>query len=211
MPRRWKLCGSTAIAAALATALVAAGCGEDDEGAAAAETDGAFITEMTAHHEAAIEMADVARGRAEHRQVRELADAIVATQGEEIQAIGAMHERMFGEPLHGANHGTLGMPAHEMGMDMDPMHLEDAEPFDQAFIDALVPHHQGAIRMARIELERGEDPELQDLAAAIIGAQSREIAQMNQWRERWYGAPSPAGGVPPEEETESPTHEEMGH
>ena len=213
MSTRWKLFGSVAIVALLATAFIAAGCGDDDddEGAPAAETDGAFIAEMTTHHEAAIEMAEIAQDRAEHKQVRDLADAIVAAQSEEIEGMEAMHERMFGEPPHGADHGTLGMAEHEMGMDMDPMHLEDAEPFDQAFIDAMIPHHQGAIRMARIELERGEDPELQDLAAAIIDAQSREIAQMNEWRERWYGAPSPAGGVPPEEETESPTHEEMGH
>lgn len=87
---------------------------------------------MTTHHEAAIEMAEIAQERAEHREVRELADAIAATQGEEIGAMEAMHERMFGEPLHQADHGTLGMAAHEMGMDMDPMHLKDAKPFDRA-------------------------------------------------------------------------------
>jgi hypothetical protein len=53
--------------------------------------------------------------------------------------------------------------------------------------------------MARIELEEGEDPELNDLAQLIITAQSGEITQMNQLREQWYGAPSPAGGVPEEE------------
>ena len=207
-----KLIGALALVAVLATALVAAGCGDDDgETAAAAETDGAFIVEMTAHHEAAIEMAEIAQERAQHQEVRDLADAIIATQGEEIQAMGAMHERMFGEPLHGADHGTLGMAAHEMGMDMNPMHLQDGKPFDRAFIDAMVPHHQGAIRMARIELERGEDPQVQDLAEAIIDAQSREIEAMNRWRERWYGAPSPAGGVPSADETEAPMHEEMGH
>jgi uncharacterized protein (DUF305 family) len=205
------LFGAFALMAVLATALVAAGCGDDDDETAAAETDGAFIAEMTTHHEAAIEMAEIAQERAQHKEVRELADAIVATQGEEIQAIGAMHERMFGEPLHEADHGTLGMAAHEMGMDMEPMHLEDAKPFDRAFIDAMIPHHQGAIRMARVELERGEDPELQDLAEAIIDAQSGEIEEMNAWRERWYGAPSPAGGVPSADETEAPSHEEMGH
>jgi uncharacterized protein (DUF305 family) len=34
------------------------------------------------------------------------------------------------------------------------------------------------------------------LAESILGAQAREIENMNAWRERWYGAPSPAGGVP---------------
>lgn len=211
MSTKWKLLPAIALLV-VATALVAAGCGDDDDDTAAGtETDGAFIAEMTTHHEAAIEMAAIAQERAEHKEVRELADAIVAAQGEEIQAMGVMHERMFGEPLQGADHGTLGMPAHEMGMDMDPMHLEDAEPFDRAFIDAMIPHHQGAIRMARVELELGEDPQLQDLAQAITEAQSREIDEMNAWRERWYGAASPAGGVPPTDESAAPSHEAMGH
>ena len=34
---------------------------------------------------------------------------------------------------------------------------------------------------------------------------------MNQWRMEWYGAESPAGGVPEEGETAAPSHEEMGH
>jgi len=34
------------------------------------------------------------------------------------------------------------------------IHLEEAIPFDRAFIDAMIPHHQGAIRMARLELAR---------------------------------------------------------
>ena len=63
--------------------------------------------------------------------------------------------------------------------------------------------------MARIELESGQDQELKDLATAIIEAQSAEIEEMNAWREQWYGAPSPAGGIP--EEGETPSHEEMGH
>jgi uncharacterized protein (DUF305 family) len=53
----------------------------------------------------------------------------------------------------------------------------------------MIPHHQGAIRMARIELAQGEDEELTELATAIIEAQSHEIEEMNSWRERWYGAP----------------------
>jgi uncharacterized protein (DUF305 family) len=94
---------------------------------------------------------------------------------------------------------------------VDVAALEKARPFDLTFIDTMIPHHQGAIRMARIELERGSDEELANLATAIIEAQSREIEEMNAWRERWYGSPSPAGGVPPADEAEAPSHEEAGH
>jgi uncharacterized protein (DUF305 family) len=92
---------------------------------------------------------------------------------------------------------TLGLTMDEMGMSMEGPDLATAKPFDRAFIDAMVPHHQGAIRMARAQLARGEDRELLTLAAAIVTAQEREIRRMNAWRTRWYGAASPAGGVPP--------------
>jgi uncharacterized protein (DUF305 family) len=73
----------------------------------------------------------------------------------------------------------------------------------------MIPHHQGAILMAQVVLERGSDGEIQELAEAIIAAQSREIEQMNEWRERWYGARSPAGGVPAG--GGMPAHDMMGH
>ena len=74
--------------------------------------------------------------------------------------------------------------------------LERAKPFDRAFIDAMVPHHRGAIRMARVALGKAEDRELRRLARSIITTQSDEIVDMNAWRKRWYGAATPkkAGG-----------------
>ena len=65
--------------------------------------------------------------------------------------------------------------------------------------------------MAQVELADGQDQEVKDLAQSVIDAQSREIEQMNQWREQWYGSPSPAGGVPTMSDDEMPSHEEMGH
>jgi uncharacterized protein (DUF305 family) len=200
-----------AAAAVLALALVA-GCGDDDDDGAAdsAQTDGAFLTQMAVHHEAAIDMAETAQAHAQHAEIRALADDIIAAQSEEIGQMDAMHGRLFGGPMEGAGHGTLGMSSHEMGMDMDAMMgLEDAKPFDRAFIDAMIPHHQGAILMAQVVLERGSDGEIQELAEAIIAAQSREIEQMNEWRGRWYGARSPAGGVPAG--GGMPAHDMMGH
>jgi uncharacterized protein (DUF305 family) len=210
MSTRWTLFGAIAIVA-LATTLVAAGCGDDDEETAAAETDGAFMVEMTAHHQSAIEMAEIAEGRAEHTEVRRLAGNIITTQSDEIDQLEAIHQGLFAEPVAEGDHGTLGLEPHEAGMEMDESELETAKPFDRAFIDMMVPHHQGAIRMARIQLDQGQNPQLHDLAQAIIDAQSREIEEMNAWREQWYGAPSPAGGVPPADEAEAPSHEEMGH
>jgi uncharacterized protein (DUF305 family) len=91
---------------------------------------------------------------------------------------------------------TLGLTAEESGMDMDMHDLHGAKPFDRMFIDMMIPHHQGAIRMARAERADGKNRRLRRIARDIVRDQAKEIRRMNSWRKAWYGAPSPAGGVP---------------
>lgn len=181
----------------VAGALGACGSdGEDSESSAdAQEADREFIAGMVPHHESAIDMAEVAQEQGENPEVRRLADDIVSAQEAEIADLRAAHERIFGEPL--ADQDEMS------GMEADVDALRGAKPFDREFIDMMIPHHQEAILMARTELAEGEDPELQEIATAVIDAQSREIDEMNSWREEWYGAPSPAGGVPAEDEESS--------
>ncbi|WP_022927229.1 DUF305 domain-containing protein [Patulibacter americanus] len=167
--------------------------------------DRAFVAQMIPHHEMAVDMAREAPERAEHVQLRTLARSITTDQEREIDALRAAAKRLGVQPAAGhgahatmeADAKTLGLAMDDMGMSMEGPDLATAKPFDRAFIDAMVPHHQGAIRMARAQLARGEDPELRKLATAIVTAQEREIRRMNAWRTQWHGAASPAGGVPP--------------
>ncbi|MEW9835004.1 CopM family metallochaperone [Mesorhizobium marinum] len=64
------------------------------------------------------------------------------------------------------------------------MAVEMTGDVDVDFMRAMIPHHQGAIDMARIVLEYGKDPETRKLAEEIVKAQESEIAFMNDWLER---------------------------
>ncbi|MBS0018485.1 MAG: DUF305 domain-containing protein [Arthrospira sp. SH-MAG29] len=85
--------------------------------------------------------------------------------------------------------GTMNHQQHMNHGDMDHGHLDLGpadENYDLRFIDAMIPHHEGAIIMAQEVLAKSDRPELQNLAAEIIQAQASEIAQMREWRQGWY-------------------------
>src|SRR3989338_5050684 len=67
---------------------------------------------------------------------------------------------------------------------------------DQHFIVQMIPHHEGAIAMAEIALERSKRPEIISLANGIIEAQTREITDMRAWYQSWFDSAPPEGGMP---------------
>jgi uncharacterized protein (DUF305 family) len=78
-------------------------------------------------------------------------------------------------------------PADQAFMDamesmMHNMEVSGTGNADQDFVTMMVPHHQGAIDMAKVELQYGKDPMLRQLAQSIISAQEKEIAEMKEWQ-----------------------------
>lgn len=60
---------------------------------------------------------------------------------------------------------------------------------DHDFVAMMIPHHQGAIDMARFELANGKDPAMRKLAEAIVSAQENEINEMQAWQKATSGNP----------------------
>jgi hypothetical protein len=72
-----------------------------------------------------------------------------------------------------------------MGM-MKPEQLANSKPFDRAFVDAMIPHPQSTIEIARVASKKSKNPEIEELAENIVSTQKREIETMKQWRREWY-------------------------
>ncbi len=149
-------------------------------------SDRAFIDAMVPHHQGAIVMAKVALKNAEHEEIKELSRNIVSTQQSEIEELKSIKKEEFGTsnvPMEMSPQQMRGM-----GMMMNPQRLSKREPFDEAFIDAMIPHHQSAIYMSQVAQEESKIPEIKELAENIVDAQKREIEQMKQWRKQWYSS-----------------------
>jgi uncharacterized protein (DUF305 family) len=69
----------------------------------------------------------------------------------------------------------------KMMKDMDRPYTGDA---DKDFVAHMIPHHEGAVHMAQVQLKYGKDPELRKMARDIIQAQQKEIAFMKKWQAR---------------------------
>lgn len=94
---------------------------------------------------------------------------------------------------------------HEMSMRsmMDQMSAglkgKTGDAFDKAFLEEMIPHHEGAVVMAKQVLATSKRPELIKLANDIIAAQNKEILMMNTWLTSWFSST----------QTQKPTSDEM--
>jgi uncharacterized protein (DUF305 family) len=86
-------------------------------------------------------------------------------------------------PAEGDAESTKAYKQADMDM-MQGMAVEYTGNADADFRLKMIPHHQGAIAMAKVALEHGTDPDTKLLAEAIIAAQEREIAEMQAWLEK---------------------------
>ena len=112
---------------------------------------------------------------------------------------GNMHGMMHGtQSQSGAGHGGHGsadgpqgdrgpssLAFHGINQKMhEGMNITFTGNADADFVNGMIPHHQGAVEMAKVVLAFGKDPEIRKLAETIIQAQESEIAMMRAWLKR---------------------------
>lgn len=152
-----------------------------------------FIDAMIPHHQGAIAMAQVAQEKSTRPEIKQLAQAIITAQEQEIQQMQSWRKAWYPNAGEQAvmydDSMKMDMPMSEQ-MRSDMMMSGDLgaadDQFDLRFIDAMIPHHEGALVMAQEALEKSDRPEIKQLAQNILRSQQQEIDQMKAWKQSWY-------------------------
>ena len=150
-------------------------------------TDVGFAQGMIPHHAQAIEMADLALTNTKNPDVLALANTIKAAQSPEIEKLsgwlGDWGQTIPSTASGSMDHDMTGMGGMMMdGMmsqaDMDRLETSTGTEFDRLWLELMIQHHEGAVKMSKSEVAGGKNPDAIALAQAIIASQQAEITTM---------------------------------
>lgn len=173
---------------------------------AMAEFDQIYIDMMIPHHESIIAMAEAALPRLTDERLREIAEAIIATQEPEIAELRDLRQRFYGSAdiaaMDAANMAMMDEAMPEMGSMAEMARLMDstalvsaicaAEDTDLTFIELTIAHHEMAVAGSETALDAAIHPEIRDVAERVITAQEREIETLTEIRQELTGGATPA-------------------
>ena len=153
------------------------------------QADVTFAQQMIPHHQQAVEMAKLVPSHSTNQKVLELSSQIQQAQDPEIQKMTGWLQtwgapapttgmNMPGMNMPGMDHGS--MPGMMTSDDMTKLGQVKGAAFNRLWLQMMIQHHQGAVEMAKTELQQGASNEAKQLAQQIIDTQQKEIATMNQ-------------------------------
>jgi uncharacterized protein (DUF305 family) len=143
-----------------------------------------WMSQMIAHHNIAVDMANFVLKNGKGAKVKQAAQSIVQTQSLEVKLMTVWLKSWYStkpdaaqmklmlvdmQPMVDASQGK--MAGHDMPMG-DP---------DKNFLENMIPHHQSAVDMAKLALKKAARPELKKFAQGVIDVQSKEITQYKTW------------------------------
>lgn len=140
------------------------------------EFEAAYLAMMIQHHQDGVKMAEMVPNKGKSDKLKQMAKKIVADQQKEIgQMTGWLKQ------WHNKSPKDHSMPADSMKMmemDMKALSGAQGEEFDKMFAEQMARHHDGAISMARIAVNKAEHKEVKDMAKKIISSQTEERQQL---------------------------------
>ncbi len=158
-------------------------------GAASQPYDLQFIDSMIHHHEGAVTMSKMALEKTENAELKTFLQKIIDDQDKEIARMKEWRNSWYPGKPSALN---MEMPGMKMGSEKMNMSTHEHEmqamagkDFDLHFIDMMIPHHEGAIAMAKDALQKAEHAEIKTLSSEVIREQEAEIKQMRDWKAKW--------------------------
>jgi len=144
------------------------------------EADVDFASSMIPHHAQAIEMTNLILLKQDvNPAVIDVATKINTTQAPEIEQMSGWLAGWGADPSPSAM-----VMDHDMGdgmmnpADLEALELAEGDDAAKKFLAGMVKHHEGATRMAKTELEKGQNADAKALAQSIITAQETQIEEM---------------------------------
>ena len=148
-----------------------------------AKPDLDFMQGMIPHHQGAIEMSKVVLQFGKDAEVKTLAENVIKAQEGEIALMKGWLEKTDTSKLVESPEAAKGN-TDAMNVMMKNMTMTYSDDADVDYIKGMIPHHQGAINMAKVALQYAKDPDVLKLAGEVVKAQEVEISFMQDWLKR---------------------------
>ena len=170
--------GISLVVAALALLGALAIASPASANAPRSKAERAFLVDMVGHHSMAVDMAEMAKERATHQELKDMADDVIRAQTAEIDRMRNWLKKWYGREV----------ADDHMGHDEDMQMLEEASgpEFEVLFLSMMSVHHTQAIERARAVRRYPLHGKVRQLTRDIIRTQQAEVRQMQEWLVAWY-------------------------
>ncbi len=143
-----------------------------------------YLQMMIEHHKSGVKMADMALEKAKHAEIKDFATKMKATQTEEIGTMTTWLDKWYQtKPSKAALPDDSKMM---MDKTMKTSMALEGDDFDKMFLTQMAMHHNEAIKMSELEIQKGTQQEAKEFAGKIAKDQQSEVQQLRGWKKSWY-------------------------
>jgi uncharacterized protein (DUF305 family) len=148
----------------------------DEQSAAQAPYDTQFLDTMSEHHRDGIKMMQMAVDKAQSQDIKQMAQKGIDDQNKDIKEMKSLRHSDAPEAINMKRPGM--MSKEKMNQDMAKLERALGNDFDKHYLQNMIKHHEGAVKMSDDALEKAKDADVKAKAQEIHDKQKQEIAQM---------------------------------